>query len=79
MLLDQLTDAVNLFPPKAAAALQPDGVEPELCFASVAFDMDVRRLTPVAGVEEEPKGAYAEHGRHADMLHRPGIVSNRLR
>jgi hypothetical protein len=31
--------------------------------------MDVRRLGPVAGVEEEPVGASPEHGRHAERCH----------
>src|SRR5262245_10817452 len=76
MLLDQVTDAVDLFPAEAVAALQQDEVEPELRFAVVTFHMDVRRLAPIAGVEEEPEWAHAEHGRHADMLRRPGAMSN---
>ena len=31
--------------------------------------MDVRRLGPVAGVEEEPVGASPEHGRHAERCY----------
>src|SRR6476646_9075853 len=42
MLLDQLADAVDLFPAEAVAALQPDGVEPELRFGVVPLDVDVR-------------------------------------
>jgi hypothetical protein len=53
MLLDQITDSVDLFPAEAAAALQPDGIEPELRLAVVTFDVDVRRLPSIAGVEEE--------------------------
>jgi hypothetical protein len=54
MLLDQFADPVELFPAEAAAALQPDWVEPELRLAIVTLDMDVRRLASVAGVKEEP-------------------------
>src|SRR5262249_38003925 len=68
MLLDQLVDAVDFFPAEAATALEPDRVEPEFRLAVVSFDMDVRRLTPIAGIEEEPKWTHAEYGRHATML-----------
>jgi hypothetical protein len=32
--------------------------------------VDVRRLGPVTGVEEEPVGASPEHGRHPERWHR---------
>jgi hypothetical protein len=46
MLLDQFADSVDLFPPEAVASLQPNGVEPELRLAVVAFDVDVRGSPP---------------------------------
>jgi hypothetical protein len=76
MFLDQFTDPVDLFPAEAVAALQPNGVGPELRFTVVSFDMDMRRLTPIASAEEEPERADSEDSWHADMLHRPGTKSN---
>jgi hypothetical protein len=78
MILDQLADSINLFSGETAAALQPNGVEPELRLAVVAFDMDVRRLIPIAGIEEEPEWTHAEYSRHVLMLHRVGTKSNTL-
>jgi hypothetical protein len=46
--------------------------------AVVPFDVDVRRITPVPGVEEEPERAYSKYSRHREMLHRLGTKSNRL-
>src|SRR5262249_55601872 len=72
ILLDQLADPIDLFTSETAAALEPDGVEPEFRFAVITFDVDVRRLAPIAGVEEEPKRTHSEYSRHGLMLHRPG-------
>jgi len=47
-------DVANFGPPKAAAASQPDGVEPELGNAVVPLDMNVRWLVTVARIEKEP-------------------------
>src|SRR5947199_6955105 len=44
MLLDQLANPVDLFPAEAVAALQSNGVEPELRFAVVTLDVDVSGL-----------------------------------
>ena len=79
MLLDQLADAVDLFPAEAAAAIHPDWVEPELRLAVVAFDVDVRRLAPIASVEEEPESTRSQHSRHTPMLHPPSAKSNSAR
>jgi hypothetical protein len=78
MLLDQLTESVDLFPAKAVAALQPDRVEPELRLTVVTFDVDVRRFTPIPGVEEEPERAHSEYSRHVGMLHRSSAKCNIL-
>jgi hypothetical protein len=51
--LDQFLDPGDFLPAEAVAPFQPDGVEPELGFAVVALDVDVGRLTTIAGVEEE--------------------------
>ena len=58
------------------AALQADRVEPELRFAVVPLDVDVGRLAPVAGVEEEPERPAAEYRRPAPMLSRPACENN---
>src|SRR4051812_46825093 len=42
--LDDRLDLADLVAGEPPAPLQPDGVEPELRLAVVAFDMDVRRL-----------------------------------
>ena len=76
MLLDQLADSVDLFPAEAVAALQPDGVEPELRLAVVALNMDVRWLDPIAGVEEEPEWPHPKYSRHVLMLRQPAVGSN---
>jgi hypothetical protein len=78
MLLDQLTESVNLFTAKAVAALQPDRVEPELRLTVVTFDVDVRGFAPIPGVEEEPERAHSEYSRHVGMLRRASAKSNIL-
>src|SRR4051794_4348937 len=55
VFFDQCPDAVDVLPAEAAAALQPDGIEPELRLGVVTLDVDVRRLTPVASVKEKPE------------------------
>ena len=70
MLADKRRDPVQLRAPEAAALVEADGVEPELGQVLVALHVDVRRLGPVTGVEEEPVGASPEHGRHAERWHR---------
>jgi hypothetical protein len=78
MLLDQLVDSVDLFSTKAVTALQSNGVEPELRLTVVPLYMNMRRLAPIAGIEEEPERTYSENSRHVPMLHRPGATGNRL-
>jgi len=65
VLADEGGYPVELRTPEAAALVESDGVEPELGQVLVALHVDVRRLGPVTGVEEEPVGASPEHGRHA--------------
>lgn len=76
MLLDQLTDTIDLFAAESVAALQPNGIEPELRFTVVPLNVDVRWLTAIPSVEEEPERAYSEYGRHADMLYGTGAKNN---
>jgi hypothetical protein len=37
---------------KSNISLQPDGVQPNLCDAVLAFNVNVRRLALITGVEE---------------------------
>ncbi|MFO0844753.1 MAG: hypothetical protein U0797_20545 [Gemmataceae bacterium] len=68
VFLDKFPYPVQILPAEAAAALQPDGVEPELRFAIVTLDMNVRGLATVAGVEEESKRPDPQRFWHAVML-----------
>ena len=70
MLADERGDPVELRTPEASALVEADRIEPELGKVLVALHVDVRRLGPVTGVEEEPVGASPEHGRHAERWHR---------
>ena len=76
MLADEGGHPVELRTPEAAALVEADGVEPELGQVLVALHVDVRRLGPVTGVEEEPVGASPEHGRHAERWHGDWPVGN---
>ena len=77
MLADEGGHPVELRTPEAAALVEADGVEPELGQVLVALHVDVRRLGPVAGVEEEPVRASPEHSRHAERCHgeRPAAMA----
>src|SRR5574338_836377 len=76
MLADERGHAVELRTTEAAALMQADGIEPELGHVLVALHVEVRRLGPVAGVEEEPVGASPEHGLHAERWHRERLGGN---
>lgn len=69
MLADEGGHPVEFRPPEAAAFVEADGIAPELRQILVALHVDVRRLGPVTGVEEEPVGASPEHGRHVERCH----------
>jgi hypothetical protein len=47
---------------------ETDLVEPELALAVAILDMDVSRFGALVGVEEEPEGSNAEHGRHTIII-----------
>jgi hypothetical protein len=46
------------------APLKADRVEPELGFAIVTLDVDMRRFVPVARVEVEPVRTMTKDSRH---------------
>ena len=51
---NQLLDLSNLDPPKAAAILKANRIEPELGFPFLTLHMDMRGLLMVCRVEEQP-------------------------
>ena len=54
----------DLLPVEPAAAVHSNGIEPELRRVIVFFSMDMGRLSPVPGIEEETEAGRAEDGRH---------------
>jgi hypothetical protein len=77
VLLNQIPNPINLLPAETSAPLQTNGLKPELGFAFVSLDMDVRRLSSIAGVEEKAEWSHSQHGRHAAMLFRLSTKYNR--
>ena len=69
MVADERGHPVELRTPETAALVEADGFEPEIGQVLVALHVDVRRLRPVAGLEEEPVGASPEHCRHAERCY----------
>ena len=76
MLTDEDGHTVEFCAAKATALVEADGFEPELGQVLVPLHVDVRRLGPVIGVEEEPIGASPEHGRHPERWHRDWPAGN---
>lgn len=65
MLVHVARNSAQLGPPKPAAACEPHWLKPEFGDARVPFHVNVRWLSAVAGIEEEPIGTRSEDGRHA--------------
>jgi hypothetical protein len=59
MFLDQPLDLQNLSAAKSAADLEADRAQPKLRRLILTLDMDMGRLIPISGVEEEPIGPRA--------------------
>lgn len=53
VLADEGCHPVEFRPPEAAALVEADGIKPELGQVLVALHVDLRRLGPVAGKEQE--------------------------
>ncbi len=66
MLMDHQNDTRDLASRKPAALLEPDGIEPDLGTIGVAFDVDVRWLSPITREEETAVGPDAKDGRHGE-------------
>lgn len=68
------------FEPELGQVLVPlHGLRPRQesqAITRASCSMDVRRLGPVIGVEEEPIGASPEHGRHPERWHRDWPAGN---
>jgi hypothetical protein len=68
VLLDQALNPTDLNRPETAAAFEANGVEPEFCGVLASFDMNVRRLHCVAGVEVKAIRPRPQHRRHRPTL-----------
>ncbi len=53
ILFNQLLYSIDCAPAKASAALQSDGVKPELADTAVALYVDMRRLVAIPGIKEK--------------------------
>jgi hypothetical protein len=62
--IHEAVDIAEFCSSKSTAAAQPYRVEPKLRDTIVPFHMDVRRLTTIARVEEEPIWPNCEDGWH---------------
>ena len=70
VLSDDLLNPADLLPRKAAAAVQPDRVKPELRGVVIPLNVHVRRFFPVAGIEEETLGTDAQDRWHLHLTDR---------
>jgi hypothetical protein len=68
VFLNQSLDSVQFGGPKPATSFQTDRLKPELGLRPIAFHMYVRRLVPVARVEEEPVRSDPQHRRHVSKV-----------
>jgi hypothetical protein len=48
------SDSVDFFTAESGAPLQPHWIQPKLCLAGVALDMNVGWLTTISRVKEKP-------------------------
>lgn len=52
---------------ESAAALEPNGIQPELRAFRITLDVDVTRFVPIRRVEEESKRPVNKNGRHTQV------------
>ena len=52
-----LVESIDLFSAETTAVLEPHWVEPKLCCFVVVFNMDMRWLITITGIEKESIGA----------------------
>src|SRR5262249_41118208 len=67
MNLNQSMHYVNFPPTKAMTPFEPNRFEPKLRFAIVAFDVDVRGLAPITGIEKSVR-SNSHYRRHIFIL-----------
>jgi hypothetical protein len=72
MALYQLLDLSNLGRPEAPTGLKANRVQPELGHTIIPLDMNVGRLAPIAGIEEEAIGPRPQNCRHRFTLTEAG-------
>jgi len=72
MALYQLLDLSNLGRPEAPTDLKTNRVQPELGRTVIPLDMNVGRLAPIAGIEEEAIGPCPQYCRHHFTLAEAG-------
>jgi hypothetical protein len=68
MLLNEPFNAIQLQAAEAPGTLQGNGFQPDLCHHVLTPDVNVGRLAPIQGHEEEAIGTYPENGRHATAI-----------
>ena len=66
-MFDQPMNSPQLDATEPHASLKSNRIEPVLGDIITWFDMNMRRLLTVSGVEEEPIGTDWEHRRHAEI------------
>jgi hypothetical protein len=67
VMLDQPMNSAQLDAAEPHTSLKSNRIEPVLGDIITPFDMNMRRLLAVSGVEEEPIRTDAEHRRHAEV------------
>src|SRR6266851_7222821 len=65
MLLNETCNCVQLHSAEAPGTLQGNGFQPEFCHHHLAPHVDVGRLAPIQGYEEETIGTYPENRCYA--------------
>jgi len=64
ILLDDLANLVELVGSETAAPAQSHRLQPVFRGRRVMLDVDVWRLVPITGKEEEPERTLSEYRRH---------------
>jgi len=58
-------DSINLGPAEATTLLQANGIEPDLRYLVIPFNVNMFGLRTIAGVKEEPVWSNPENARHS--------------
>jgi hypothetical protein len=68
VVLNQHSDPIEVFSPEPMTSFQSNWGQPKLRLAIIALDMDMGRLTTVAGVEEYAERSASQDSRHVAIL-----------